>query len=67
MTVAELIEFLKKQPQDLLVGYNKHSEHILMEEEEIIVKILSDPRNDGWLHDVRPGRFSQSYLIFPGN
>lgn len=67
MTVRELIEFLKDQPQDILVAYDKYSECCLMDAEEILVKEMCDPRNDGWLQMKRPDKPFQQYLIFPGN
>lgn len=67
MTVAELIEFLKTQPQDLQVVYGKYSEQCLMTVEEIEVKEYGMPRPDGWVHYKRPDQPSQKYLAFPGN
>lgn len=67
MTVAELIEFLQTQPQDLQVCYALFSEQILLkvDDMEIVEKCL--PRPDGWIHDKRPDMPTQMYLSFPGN
>ena len=67
MTVAELIEFLKTQPQDLLVVYQKYSEQALLEAKEIMVGEYCLPRPDGWVQYKRPDMPSQKYLAFPGN
>lgn len=68
MTVAELIDFLKTQPQDLLVAYRLYSEQTLMEKEEIVIAEFCLPRAmDGWIQDKRPDKPSQPYLLFPGN
>lgn len=67
MTVKELIEYLKTQPQDLPVAYRCMSEQLLLEEKEICVVELCLPRPDGWVHDKRPDKPSQPYLLFPGN
>jgi hypothetical protein len=67
MTVAELIEFLKTQPQDLPVAFAIYSEYALLETETITVKELSLPRNDGWVENKRPDKTSRQYLVFPGN
>ena len=67
MNVAELIEFLKTQPQDLLVIYQKYSEQQTMFEKEIQVVELCKPREDGWVQNKRPDMPTQKYLMFPGN
>jgi len=71
MTVAELIEFLKKQPQDLMVAYCKYSEYCLLEPETIIVDELAVPRADGWIHSKweskKNKQETQNYLVLPGN
>jgi hypothetical protein len=67
MTVAELIEFLKTHPQDMPVAFAIYSEYALLDSEEIGVKELSLPRNDGWVEYKRPDKPSQKYLVFPGN
>lgn len=67
MTVADLIEFLQKQPQDLPVAIEMYSEQCLLEAEEIKVKELCEPREDGWIHDKRADKPSRLYLLFPGN
>jgi len=65
MTVAELINFLKQQPQDIQVVYEIYSEQKLLEIDEIEIKLLSLPRKDGWVHDQRPDKPTQTYLVFP--
>ena len=67
MTVKELIEFLKTQPQDIQVACRMYSEYSLLEIDEIGVLNLCLPRPDGWIHDARPDKPTQSYLVFPGN
>ena len=67
MTVAELIEFLKTQPQGLQVAYCIHSEQALLETEDITVVALCEARADGWVPNARPDKPTQEYLVFPGN
>lgn len=67
MTVKELIDFLKTQPQDILVGYKLHSEQCLMTSRDIDIIKMCAPRPDGWIQNYRPDMPSQNYLIFPGN
>lgn len=67
MNVRELIEFLQTQPQDLLVVYKCYSEQLLLEADEIKIEHFCVPRPDGWVHDFRPDKPSQPYLLFPGN
>ena len=67
MTVSELVELLKKQDQDLPVAFHIHSEHSLLEAEDIEVKELCEPRQDGWIQNRRPDMPTRPYLVFPGN
>jgi len=67
VVVAELIEFLKKQPQDLPVAYKCCSEQCLLEEKEIEIVKLCAPRPDGWIQNWRYDKPLQNYLLFPGN
>ena len=67
MTVAELIEFLKTQPQELTVIYQKYSEQTVLETSEIFIAEYCKPRPDGWIQYWRPDMPSQKYLVFPGN
>jgi len=67
MTVEELIQFLKKQPQNLQVIYRLHSEQCLLESDDIRIEKHCYPRHDGWVHDYRPDKESKEYLVFPGN
>ncbi len=67
MTVAELIAYLQKQPQDLPVAYCVYSEQELLREEHIRIVEACYPRPDGWVQDARPDMPKQKYLLFPGN
>ena len=67
MTVAELIEFLKKQPQDLRVAFKIYSEQCLLDEESITIESHCPARSDGWIQNMRPDIEHESYLMFPGN
>jgi hypothetical protein len=67
MTVAELISFLQTQPQDLQVAYECYSEACLLEPDEIKLSERCEPRADFWVHDKRPDKPTQTYLMFPGN
>ena len=67
MTVSELIEFLKTQPQDVQVAYEIHSEQCLLETKAITLKELCEARPDGWVQDKRPDKPTCMYLVFPGN
>ena len=67
MTVAELIEFLQTQPQDLQVAYQCFSEQVLLEAKEIEIAEKCQPRPDGWIQDKRPDMPTQKYLLLPGN
>ena len=65
MTVAELIELLKAQPPKIKVVYKVHSEQALLEPRHIQIKDLCHPRNDGWVHDERPDKPTETYLVLP--
>jgi len=67
MTVAELIAFLQKQPQNLQVVHEKYSEYKLLDPSEISTKMLCTPRLDGWIHDFRRDKPMQLYVVLPGN
>lgn len=67
ITVADLIEFLKQQPQGIPVAYRCCSEDVLLELKDIEVMQLQPARFDGWVHDARPDRETIDYLVFPGN
>lgn len=67
ITVADLIEFLKNQPQDIAVAYELCSEQCLLELNDIEVKKLCLPRPDGWVQNHRDDRETKDYLVFPGN
>ncbi len=67
MTVAELIEFLKTQPQELTVLYRCCSDQVELEAVEIRIAEFCLPRHDGWVQNKRPDMPSQPYLLFPGN
>ena len=63
MTVKELIDILQGKPQDLQVIYSKYSEFCLLEESDIEIGVHGLPRPDGWVHDRRPDKPTQDYLI----
>lgn len=67
MTVADLIAFLKTQPQDLHVAYPKCSEQCLLEVNDIRIAEECQPRPDGWIQDKRSDMPTQKYLMLPGN
>lgn len=67
MTVAELIEFLKTQNQDIQVIYQCYSESVLLQEKDIFETEGCDPRPDGWVQNKRPDMPFKTYLSFPGN
>lgn len=67
MTVAEFIEYLKTQPQEIQVAYCLYSEHCLLDANDISVKELCERRNDGWLQNKRPDKPFIKYLVLPGN
>lgn len=67
MTVAELIEFLKKQPQDIQVVCEMYSEQCVLEADQIKIEDLCESRGDGWVQDKRSDMPTQKYLVFPGN
>lgn len=67
MTVKELIELLQSKPQDLQVAYQLHSEYCLLRAGDINIESLCQPRPDGWVHDARPDKPTQKYLVLPGN
>jgi hypothetical protein len=67
ITVSELIEFLRKQPQDIKVVYELYSEQALLELEDIRLGKFCQSRVDGWVQNARPDMETQTYLVFPGN
>lgn len=67
MTVSDLIEFLKSQPQELQVAYSCYSDNVLLNTDEINIVTLCEPRPDGWIQNYRPDIPTQQYLLFPGN
>lgn len=67
MTVKELINHLETLPQEYEVVYDRYSERVLLEKDEIEIITASLPRNDGWVHDARPDKSKQKYVSFPGN
>lgn len=60
MTVAELIELLKAQPQDLQVIVECCSDYDLLEDIGIIT--CCEPRPDGYVQRQRKDKPSQDYL-----
>lgn len=67
MTVADLIDLLKTQPQDAIVAYNLYSDLSVMEPSQITLETHCVARNDRWVQRARPDKPSQLYLVFPGN
>jgi hypothetical protein len=67
ITVADLVEFLKTQPQDVKIAYRCYSEQCLLELEDIKLHDLCQPRPDGWIQNKRPDMEAEMYLVFPGN
>ena len=67
MTVAELIKFLKTQPQTMRVAVEMYSEQCLVEAEEIKQQSACTARPDGWIHNKRKDAELETYLVFPGN
>jgi hypothetical protein len=66
-TVADLIAFLQTHRQDMAVCYQCCSEYTTFEHGDFKVASFCYPRPDGWVHDARPDREKQEYLVFPGN
>lgn len=67
MTVAELIDLLKKYLRELTVIYSKYSEFCLLESQDIGITVACEPREDGWVHTARHDKKSKIYLSLPGN
>ena len=67
MTVRELIAYLSTQPQDLQVVYQLYSEQCLLRTSDISVQKFCVARDDGWVHQARPDKPTQEYLVLPGN
>jgi hypothetical protein len=67
MTVTELIQVLKNYPPDLQVAYCLYSEQALLSETDIKLADKCQPRSDGWVHDARPDKPKQTYVLLPGN
>ena len=67
MQVNELIKILQTMPPDLPVVYRCCSEYCLLDEEDLKIDTLGPARGDGWVHEKRPDRPTQRYLVFPGN
>lgn len=67
MTVAEFIAYLQTQPQDAIMASCLYSEQRILETSDIKLVELCKPRRDGWIHDARPDKPKQQYLLLPGN
>ncbi len=67
MTVAELIKHLQSFDGNLPVIYEKFSEMVLLEVEEVNLIKACAPRPDGWIHRSRQDKPEQQYVCFPGN
>lgn len=67
MTVAQFIEYLRTQPQDLIVAHVRWSEYELLQLDQILHVTACRPRPDGWVQFNRPDMPQQRYLMLPGN
>jgi len=67
MKVKDLIKFLERQNQEMLVAYEIYSEQCLLKEDNMNVKTLCEPRPDGWVANKRGDKPSVEYLVFDGN
>ena len=73
MTVSELIEFLKTQPQDIQVAYKEAETDFsndrawVLDEQDIKVVRFSQTWCPGGLQIFRDDTPTQQYLVFPGN
>ena len=73
MTVAELIEFLKTQPQDIQVAYREFNEYqayetaCVLSRGDIQVARFSVTWGPEYLIAQRGNEAAQQYLVFPGN
>ncbi len=67
MNVAELVALLQTMPQDLRVAYRMFSERCLLEAADIEIRTACAPRPDGWIHNERPDKPAETYLVLPGN
>lgn len=65
MTVNDLIAILKTHHGDTPVAFSIFSEWRVLNPEDIEVKELCAPRPDGWVHDARPDKPKQPYLVLP--
>jgi len=63
MTVAELIEYLKTQPQELHVVYQHGSDSCLLHFTTIEIQELPRPWMDCWIPPFKEGRLTQQYLV----
>ena len=63
MTVAEFIEYLKSQPQDITVACRCWSEQCLLDTRDIEFVELCHPREDGWIQNKRPDMETETYLL----
>jgi hypothetical protein len=63
MTVAEYIEVLKKQPQDLQVIIGLFSEYVLLEPYQGEIIKACEPRPDGWIACERPDKKLIDYYL----
>jgi hypothetical protein len=66
MTVAELIEYLKTQPQNMQVALECYSEFCLLDEEGIQQYTACEPRPDGWIHIQRQDKPARTYVLLHG-
>jgi len=62
MTVKDLIDLLKKFPEDMPVVYQEYSDYSELTEGAITVQELQFPRGDGYVGGFRADKPSQKWL-----
>lgn len=67
MRVKDLIQHLQTLDPELLVVRELYSENVLLEEADLDVSLLCEPRPDGWVPNRRPDKPTQEYLVIEGN
>lgn len=65
MTVKDLITELMEYDLDTPVCYKQWSEHCLLDEGQLELRNFCEPRDDGWIHDFRPDKATQPYVVLP--
>jgi len=67
LTVGTLKKILDQHPDDMYIVYGCRSEQVLMMSDQVNTADLGQARNDNWVHNYRPDKPTQEYLVFPGN